>query len=249
MSDRSSLPSSPDRPRVAAVIVAGGDGLRMGDASGGVRKQYATLLDEPVLAWAVRAFLRHRAIGPVVVVVPEADAADPPPWLRALEVGIVAGGSTRTASVLSGLRALPEEVDMVLIHDGARPFVSGELIDRVIAHVGITGALTAVVPATPATDTLKEVEEGEVVGTLDRTRIWHAQTPQAFPYLALMAAHADAAREGWEATDDASLFERRGGRVRIVQGDPENMKITHPFDLEVARLMAARRRAWDGPPT
>ena len=249
MSERSSQPSSRDRTRVAAVVVAGGDGQRMGEAAGGVRKQYATLLDEPILSWAVRPFLRHRGVDGVVVVLPEADAVAPPEWLRALGVTVVAGGSTRTASVMSGLRALPEDVDVVLIHDGARPFVSEGLIDRVIAHVELTGGLAAVVPATPATDTLKEVDDGEVIGTLDRTRIWHAQTPQAFPYLALMAAHADAAREGWAATDDAALFERRGGRVRIVQGDPENLKVTHPFDLEVARLIAARRRAWNAPPS
>jgi 2-C-methyl-D-erythritol 4-phosphate cytidylyltransferase len=240
MSERSSPASSPDPMRVAAVVVAGGEGLRMGGAAGAPRKQYARLLDEPVLCWAVRPFTEHARVGRVVVVLPAADLSSPPAELSGLEVALVAGGSTRTDSVRNGLAALPEDTELVLIHDAARPFVTAALIDRVIA--GADGA--AVIPALRATDTLKEVDgDGAVVATLDRERIWHAQTPQAFPFRALLAAHADAEREGWKATDDAGLFERVGARVRVVEGDPENLKITRPLDLEMARLIAARRRA------
>ena len=238
MSERSSPPSSPDRPRVAAVVVAGGDGRRMSGGSAAVRKQYAMLLDQPVLAWAVHAFVEHARVGSVIVVLPPADAGDPPGWLRELDVSVTPGGNSRMESVRNGLRALSRETDLVLVHDGARPFVSGALIDRVIDAADGIG----VVPALRATDTLKEVAAGgEILSTIDRGRVWHAQTPQAFPHATLLAAHQDAEREGWEATDDAALFERIGARVRVVEGDPENLKITYPFDLEVARLIAARR--------
>lgn len=238
MSERSSPPSSPDPRRTAAVVVAGGDGSRMAAGADGVRKQYAILVDQPVLAWAVRPFTEHERIGTVVVVLPASDAADPPGWLSALGVVVAAGGRSRSASVRNGLRALPADTELVLVHDGARPFVSAGLIDRVIDDADDA----AVVPALRATDTLKEVGEGRVVlATIDRDRVWQAQTPQAFPYATLLAAHEQAEREGWEATDDAGLFERIGERVRVVEGDAENLKVTRPFDLEVARLIAARR--------
>jgi len=217
--------------------------LRMGGAAGAPRKQYARLQDEPVLCWAVRPFIDHPAVGAVVVVLPASDLSSPPAELHGLDVTIVAGGRTRTDSVRSGLAALPADTDLVLIHDAARPFVTPALIDRVI-----TGAQdAAVIPALRATDTLKQVDDaGDVIATLDRERIWNAQTPQAFPFAALLDAHARAEREGWKVTDDAGLFERIGARVRVVEGDPENLKITRPFDLEVARLIAARRRAVGG---
>jgi 2-C-methyl-D-erythritol 4-phosphate cytidylyltransferase len=240
MSERLSPTSSPDRPRIGAVVVAGGEGLRMAGASGAARKQYAMLLDEPVLAWAIRPFVEHARIATVVVVLPAADVENPPGFLAGLGVAVVAGGRTRSDSVRAGLAALPADTELVLVHDAARPFVTAALIDRVIG--GADGA--AAIPALRATDTLKEVDgDGDIVATVDRSRIWHAQTPQAFPYRALVDAHADAAREGREATDDAGLFERIGARVRVVDGDPENLKITRPYDLEVARLIAAGRRA------
>jgi 2-C-methyl-D-erythritol 4-phosphate cytidylyltransferase len=243
MSERSSRVSFPDHPRVAAVVVAGGEGLRMRGVAGAPRKQYARLVDEPVLCWAVRPFTEHPAIGTVIVVLPADDVANPPAELLGFEVTLVAGGRTRTDSVRNGLAALPDRTELVLVHDAARPFVTAGLIDRVIA----AASGTAVIPAIRATDTLKEVDEaGEVIATLDRERIWNAQTPQAFPFGALLDAHRRAEREGWKPTDDAGLFERIGARVRVVEGDPENLKITGPFDLEVARLIAARRRAPEG---
>lgn len=241
MSERSSAGSSPER-RIGAVIVAGGVGLRMG-ARDGRRKQYADLFGEPVLAWAARAFTEHPRVAAVVVVLPEEDVDSPNRSLLSLGVRFAAGGPTRSDSVRNGLAAMPDGADLVLIHDGARPFVSAELIDRVIAAAD--GG--AVVPGTRATDTLKEVrEDGSVRATLDRSSVWHAQTPQAFPFAKLVAAHEAAARERWETTDDAGLFEKMGERVVVVEGDSENLKITRPLDLEVARLIAARRRAGAG---
>ena len=230
--------SSPEpRPRAAAVVVAGGSGTRMGSD---VRKQYLDLLGQPVLLWAVRAFLEHPGVDATVVVLPPADAADPPPWLAGLAVRLVGGGAERGDSVRNGLEAVPDGTELVLIHDGARPLVSREVIDRVLRGARRGGA----VPAVPATDTLKESDaDGGVVRTLDRTRIRHVQTPQGFPLGQIRDAHRRARDEGWVGTDDASFMERFGFPVRLVEGAPENLKITRPLDLVMAEALARRLRA------
>ncbi|CAN5787206.1 2-C-methyl-D-erythritol 4-phosphate cytidylyltransferase [soil metagenome] len=220
-------------PQAAAVIVAGGSGRRMGSD---VRKQYLQLAGRPVLYHAVLPFLRHTRIGEVVVVLPEPDAADPPEWLSMLEVQIVAGGLERSDSVRNGLRATRTGTGIVVIHDGARPFVSGELINRVLDAAGTgSGAIAAV----RVTDTIKDVDpDGTIRGTPDRARLWQAQTPQAFPHALVLAAHERALEEGVGGTDDAALIERFGGRVVIVEGATENLKITRPRDLVVAEALA-----------
>jgi 2-C-methyl-D-erythritol 4-phosphate cytidylyltransferase len=236
------VPSSTDRmgAGVAAVVVAGGSGLRMGDAARGVRKQYATLDGEPVLGWSIRAFMEHPSVAQVVVVLPAEDLEQPPQWLEASGAALVAGGLRRSDSVRHGLGALHPAASVVLVHDGARPFVGAELIDRVVA----AAAAGPVIPGIRATDTLKEVDpQGYITRTVDRDRIWHAQTPQAFPIRLLAEAHRRAAEEAWNVTDDAALCERMGERVRMVHGDPDNIKITVPRDLELARLIAAELRA------
>jgi 2-C-methyl-D-erythritol 4-phosphate cytidylyltransferase len=206
----------------------------------GTRKQYLDLLGRPVLAWALEPFLRHPGVGRVVVVLPAADVAGAPRWLATLPVTLVAGGETRSDSVRQGLAVLAPDTERVLIHDAARPFVTPALIDRVLA----ASRGGAVIPGIRATDTLKQVDaDGLVVGTIDRTTAWQAQTPQAFPYGMLLAAHAQALARGWQVTDDASLCELVGEAVRVVDGDPENLKITHPFDFEIARLLAGKRLA------
>lgn len=223
--------SSPD---AAVVVVAGGAGLRFG---GAVRKQYLAVGGEPVLLRALRPFLGHPRVGRVVVVLPAGDAAQPPPWLAGLPVAVVAGGAERGDSVLAGLLAVPEAFPLVLVHDGARPFVAAEVIDRVLAACeGGRGAVAAV----PLADTLKRVDaEGRVTGTPDRAGLWRAQTPQGFPRDALLRAYRRAAEAGDAATDDAALFERQGGTVVVVPGDPANLKITLPGDLPLAEAIAA----------
>jgi 2-C-methyl-D-erythritol 4-phosphate cytidylyltransferase len=235
MSDRWSPSSSPEAaPRVRAVIVAGGSGRRMGGA-GRAPKQYLRLRGVPILRWAVQPFLDHPGVHEVVVVLPPADAGEPPEWLRSLPVHVVAGGAERSDSVWNGLQALPGEDGLVLVHDGARPFVTHELIDRVIRAAPAGGAI----PGLRATDTLKQVDAaGRVVATLDRDRVFGAQTPQGFPLGLLLRAYRTAREEGWPSTDDATLFERLGAEVRVVEGSPENLKITRPVDLAVAELLA-----------
>jgi 2-C-methyl-D-erythritol 4-phosphate cytidylyltransferase len=227
--------SSPDAtPRAAAVIVAGGAGRRVG---GEVAKQFLEVRGIPILQRAIIPFLEHPGIGPVIVVLPPGDVLRQPQWLRELAVGVVAGGAERSDSVWNGLRALPDDADPVLIHDGARPFVSREIIDRILAAAQKGPAIAAI----PVSDTIKEVDaERRIVATPERARLWQAQTPQGFPRALLIAAHGRARSEGRAATDDAVLVEHLGAHVAIVEGSAENIKITRPVDLIFAEALAAQ---------
>jgi 2-C-methyl-D-erythritol 4-phosphate cytidylyltransferase len=217
------------------VIVAGGSGLRFG---GPVRKQYLEIGGVPVLLRAIRPFLSHPRIGQVIVVLPPEDVLHAPTWLLDVPVRIVAGGAERGDSVANGLEAV-EDADWVLIHDGARPFVDSGIIDRVLDGCVEAGAIAAV----PVTDTIKQVDaEGAITGTPDRSTLWQAQTPQGFPLAALRDAYRRAAEEGIAATDDAALYERYVGPVRVVMGSYRNFKVTRPDDLPIAEAIAAETR-------
>ncbi len=227
----------PRTPRVAVVIAAGGAGRRMG----GVRKQYLELAGVPVLARALKPFLWHPWVEWAVVALPPDDAAAPPAWLTAHgRVTVVAGGAERTDSVRAALAAVPDEADVVLVHDAARPLVKRKLIDRVLAAVAEG---VAAIPVVPVEDTIKEVDAGgRIVATLDRARLRRVQTPQAFPRALLVEAHRRALAEGVGATDDAALVERMGATVVAVEGMAENLKITGPRDLLVAEAMLRSRK-------
>ncbi|HEX8362717.1 MAG TPA: 2-C-methyl-D-erythritol 4-phosphate cytidylyltransferase, partial [Longimicrobium sp.] len=205
---------------------------RMG---GAVRKQYLEVRGVPVLLRALTPFIGHPRIGAVVVVLPPEDVEAPPAWLAGLPVTLVPGGAERGDSVWNGLRATPEDAPLVLVHDGARPFVTAEIIDRVLDGCAEGGAIAAV----QVTDTIKEVGPGGVVlGTPDRSGLWRAQTPQGFPRAALLRAYQRAREEGIAATDDAALFERYCGPVRVVAGSERNLKVTRPADLALAEALA-----------
>jgi 2-C-methyl-D-erythritol 4-phosphate cytidylyltransferase len=215
--------------RAAAVVVAGGAGRRIG---GPVRKQYLEIGGQPVLLRAVLPFLHHPRISEVVVVLPPEDVSDPPSWLATLDVRIAAGGPERGDSVWNGLRQVGDEIDVVLVHDGARPFVTPDVIDRVLDAA-------PAIAAVPVTDTIKEVDDdGTISGTPDRARLWQAQTPQGFPRDALVRAYAAAREDGVAATDDAALYARYVGPVRTVAGSSRNLKVTRPEDLPVAEALA-----------
>ena len=187
-----------------------------------------------MLAMAAAAAAESPAIESLVVTAP-ADSLD---LARSCLAGIgkpvlvIAGGLTRHASVGAALGALPASVEMVAVHDGARPFASPDLFTSVLAAVG-AGADGAI-PVVPAVDTVKRIQDGVVVGTERREELALAQTPQGFRVAALKDAHARAARAELEFTDDASVLEWAGYEVRVVQGDPENFKVTTPSDLERA---------------
>lgn len=227
----------PDRQvRVGVAVPAAGSGARMG----GVRKPFLELAGEPVLLHALRPLLADpRVVAVVVALAPDA-AADPPAWLGALSprVGIVAGGSTRGASVASALRALPDDLDVIAVHDAARPLLEESVVRRCL-DAAATGV--GAVAGSPAVDTLKRVDvEGLVCDTPERALIWHAHTPQAFPAAMLRSAYANG---DVAETDDAALVERAGGRVRMIDDGGSNLKVTRPQDLVIAEAVLRARSA------
>jgi 2-C-methyl-D-erythritol 4-phosphate cytidylyltransferase len=208
---------------VWAVVVAGGSGQRFGQL-----KQFALLAERPVVEWAVAA-CRPSSSG-VVLVVPRGTDAAP---AHGADV-VVEGGLTRAQSVRLGLAAVPDDAEVIVVHDAARPLASDALFRAVIEAV--TAGAGCAIPGVPVSDTIKVVD-GQVVdgaqtvtATLDRTSLVAVQTPQAFGAALLRRAHA----EGGEATDDAALVEALGATVRVVPGDPRNLKITTPADLGTA---------------
>jgi 2-C-methyl-D-erythritol 4-phosphate cytidylyltransferase len=203
---------------VWAIVVAGGGGRRFGGP-----KQFEDLHGRRVLDWSLAA--AGAACDGVVPVVP-ADrlAGEPAP-------GAVAGGATRSGSVRAGLAAVPGDAEIVVVHDAARPLAGAELFRRTVAAV--RDGADAAVPGVPVTDTVKRVDDGRVVETVDRSRLVAVQTPQAFRVAVLRRAHAGDP----EATDDSALVEAVGGTVVVVEGDPRNLKLTSPDDLLVARAL------------
>lgn len=222
---------------VTAIIAAGGRGTRFG---GALPKQLLPLAGRPILQHSVDAFLRHSRITDLVVAVPPELAANPPEYLRgaAKPLTAIEGGARRQDSVARALARVPAPAEIVVVHDAARPLVTEAVITRTVLAAADAGAAIA---ALPATDTVKRGNELRVVvGTIPRSEIFLAQTPQAFRTHVLRAALADAG-EGVEATDEAALVERTGHPVRLVDGDPRNVKITTADDLDFAeRLLGAR---------
>jgi 2-C-methyl-D-erythritol 4-phosphate cytidylyltransferase len=220
---------------VGLVIPAGGAGQRLG----GRAKAELPLAGKPMLQWTLAPFLSIEEIQHIVIALPATLLASPPDWLRDKRISLVQGGAERSESVRAGLSALPPDVDIVVIHDAARPLVRVELIREVLdAACAGSGAIAAL----PATDTIHVVDdELRIVQTPDRNMLWQAQTPQVFPRSLIEAAHRRAAGERWSSTDDAALVVRCGGMVQIVKGDAENLKITVPRDIEVAEALLSRR--------
>ncbi len=221
---------------VGAIVPAGGVGKRLG-AKG--HKSFVKLAGEPMLVWSLRALDLTREINQIVLVVHPDDLAAARRLVAAKRFRkvsrIVAGGDTRMQSVACGLAALAPEMEWVLVHDAARPLVTGDLI-RAVVRGGIRfGAAIAAVPVIP---TIKEVDKGAVVATLDRTRLWEVQTPQVFRRDLLEEAHLSGRADGIEATDDSMLVERLSRRrVRIVMGSHRNLKVTTPEDLAIAEAL------------
>jgi len=238
--------------RVFAVVPAAGRGARFDPTSNGFPKQYAPLLGASVIEWSLRALLEESRIEKVVVVVAADDMRWPTLAAALGENGIVAGaaskllsavgGASRQESVLSGLRALHAYAapdDWVLVHDAARPCLDGADVRALIEALD-RGAGGAVLAA-PIVDTVKRESGGVVSETVDRTGLWRALTPQVFALGDLEHALADAARRGVTVTDEAQAMERLGGRPRLVQGSPFNIKVTRAEDLAVAsRILKGR---------
>lgn len=215
-----------------AVIVAAGSASRMG----GIDKVMAQLNGEPMIVRTVRTFQNCDAIKEIVVVT-RPDLIVP---IMSLCAGfdkvklVVAGGDSRQASVMIGLNALSKQVKLAAIHDGARPLVSWEVIDRTVRAANTYGAAA---PAIPVKDTIKIVQGGVVRATPDRSRLYAVQTPQVFDYDLLRGALKKAETDGAAVTDDCSAVERLGMSVKIVEGDERNLKITTPIDLKIAQML------------
>ncbi len=220
-------------PETVALIVAAGRGSRM---PGDVPKQYRHLHGRSILRHVLETFLAHPAIGDVRAVIHPDDRTRFADASQGLNIGTpILGGDTRQASVHNGLEAIASgsAPERVLIHDGARPLASRDLIDRVVGALdGADGA----VPALPLTDTVKRVDQDAVIETLDRSGLYRVQTPQGFGFQALLSAYGRTANTE-QFTDDASIAEAAGLRVAVVEGEEQNIKITHDEDL-------ARAAAW-----
>ena len=217
--------------------MAAGAGVRAGPPAD-EPKQFRSILGVPMLLRALRPFTFHPDVALVVIAVPAGVAARPPEWLATLvgeRLALVAGGASRAQSVRAGLAALPAGAGVVLVHDGARPFVSRETIDAVIAkaRAGV-GAIAAV----PLNDTVKEVVEGSrITKTVAREHLWRAQTPQGFPRDMIERAYALLAN-GDAASDDATLCERAGLPVEVVPDTAYNFKVTTADDFRIAEALA-----------
>jgi 2-C-methyl-D-erythritol 4-phosphate cytidylyltransferase len=232
--------------RTAAIVPAAGRGERLGP---GLPKALRLLGGAPLLVHAVRALTQARGVSLVMVAAPGPDVATVERLLADFEwsadVEVVPGGEHRYESVGRALAALPADVDIVLVHDAARPLAPPELVEAVAATV--RQRADACVPVVPLADTVKEIADGTVVRTLDRGQLRAVQTPQGFRRTALAKAYAWAAEasdaELATITDDAGLVERLGMCVTAIPGSEEAFKVTRPLDLAVAETLLARRRA------
>jgi len=223
--------------RASAVITAAGQGKRFGE---GIPKQFMPLRGKPLLLHSVETFAKSDLIGEIVIVVPD-------DWVESVKIDIeekfgvpkvrsvIPGGPERQDSVRNGFSSLSEKPDIVVVHDGVRPFITLELLEEVIREASVCGAALA---ALPSNDTIKKSSSDLYVeNTVPRESLWFAQTPQAFGYEVLQNAFIRASEDGFTGTDEALLVERTGVKVKIVKGSPYNIKITTPEDFRLGELI------------
>ena len=226
-----------------AIIVAAGAGRRVG---AGISKVYLPIGGRAVLLRTLDQFFRTKRVNNVIVVIARQDLArcrsllGSDPQTREQSWILQTGGSSRQESVSRGLEKVSSDCDLVVIHDGARPFISSELIDRVIEEAR---ARKAVVVGVPVRDTIKVIsEDRQILSTPARDCLWEIQTPQAFERSLILKAHQAAQRNDQDATDDATLVERLGKPVYLIDGERTNIKITLPEDLLFAEALVASGR-------
>ena len=224
----------------AAVVLGAGSAQRMG-----FDKMTAMLDGQPVLVRAINAFEQSPLIEEIVVVTKEERLEEVAELCKTYNLSkvssVVMGGKTRTESALAGVMALKKDCRLTAIHDGARPFVSKQLIEDCIRRASIQ---YAAIPVVKSTDTLRAVDEnGSLIGTYDRDRVVRVQTPQIFLSEIIKGALSDAVQKGMTFTDDASAVERMGVRIQAVEGDEENIKLTTPQDMLIAQGILERRKS------
>lgn len=235
-------------PDTCAIILSGGTGERFGDPRG---KQFVDLCGLPLMSWSVMAFDRAPSISSLVIVCA-------PDKVELIEKDVLAGltlakpvtfapsGATRQDSVFSGLSAVPREAALIAVHDSARPLIEVEAIERCCAEVRGDAAIAGAICANRSIDTLKLVEGTQIIATPDRSFYWAAQTPQVFRAKPLIAAYKAAFWDGFAGTDDSSLVERHGGKVRCVECSRDNIKVTLPEDLVIATATLEQRLIDEG---
>lgn len=230
--------------RVNAVIVAAGDGKRMGSK---VPKIFLPIAGRPIILHTLDRFMTTKKVRKVILVAAEKTVARcrelirSDRWLSHLECVVQAGGARRQDSVAQGLKRIDEDCEVVVVHDGVRPFISPRLIDRCVDLALKEGA---VVVGIPVRDTIKVLSVGRRVHkTPPRDSLWQIQTPQAFRTEIIRQAYDKGERDGIEATDDAMLVEHLGRRVLVLEGQPTNIKITVPEDLLFAEALLRARKA------
>lgn len=221
--------------RTLAIILAGGTGKRMGAAT---NKQFLLMENKPIIVHTLQVFEECRAIDGIYLVVNQRDL--PVIQEEILEnyrfnkiLKLVIGGKLRQDSVRNGLEAIESPCDIVVIHDGARPFISPSFIEK---GIFLMEMYDAVIPALPVHDTIKVIsKEGFVVKTLERDSLWHVQTPQTFKYELIVKAYREGTIKKHYGYDDAAFIEHMGKKVKVIEGSPYNMKITTPEDLTIAK--------------
>jgi len=227
--------------KAVAIIAAGGGGKRiLGDPAmggeGNLPKQFLVLGDKPILVHTIDKFERCQLIDEIILVAPEdylgycSQAITDKYSFKKIK-RIVCGGKERQDSVYLGLKACSNNTDIVAIHDGVRPLISPEKISE---SIKLCQQKKAVILAVPLKDTIKRVEDGSVVTTLDRKKLWLVQTPQVFEYRLILDAYEKAREDGFIGTDDSVLVERLGHEVTVLEGEYENIKITTAEDLAIA---------------
>jgi 2-C-methyl-D-erythritol 4-phosphate cytidylyltransferase len=221
--------------RTLAIILAGGAGKRMGAST---NKQFLLLDNKPIIVRTLQTFEECRAVDGIYLVVNQKDL--PIIQEEILEtyrfnkvVKLVMGGRLRQDSVRIGLEAIEDPCDIVIIHDGARPFVTPSFIEK---GIYLMEMFDAIIPALPMKDTVKVIsKEGFVVKTLERDSLWHVQTPQTFKYELIIKAYREGMTKKLYGYDDATFLEYMGKKVKVIEGSPYNIKITTPEDLVMAR--------------
>ena len=215
--------------KVSAIIPAAGQGTRMGSST---PKQFLLLNGKPILHHTLRAFETSGKVDSVTLVVPENDYDDAKSkWATSFDIvkKVVIGGKERQDSVYNGFQAIDRDTDVVIVHDGVRPFVTADMIERAVNGADRFGAA---ITAVPVSDTIKQSDaEGFVERTVDRNGLWRIQTPQAFQYAVLDEAFQKAVKDSYYGTDEGSLLEYAGKKIKLIEGSAMNIKITRKEDL------------------
>jgi 2-C-methyl-D-erythritol 4-phosphate cytidylyltransferase len=234
-----------DKSDISAILAAGGKGLRFSQGENtACSKQFVQLHGRPLYIWSLLALCKESRITQIVITVPSPMIETIRNEVKALatkyginkKIEVIAGGETRQESVFLALSALSSCVpQFVIVHDACRPFLSDAILDGVIDEVLKSGACTI---AVPIYDTVKKINEGQIVETIDRQALNLVQTPQAFRFDWLFEAHKTAKDKGFEVTDDAAILEKQGHKVNVVIGSPYNVKVTNREDLAVCEALS-----------